>query len=339
MTRNGGRGQRGGAGGGGKLQDASKIREWTPRWRGRSYKSGIDKMALADVQQKYGITFKKSLGQNLLLDENINRIMVDAAALGPEDAVIEVGAGLGALTRRLAERAGRVLAVEIDRAFMPCLEDQFGEDERVRLFRGDVLNHDVDALLEEFIPGAEQYKMISNLPYYITTPVLFHFWESRAQIERMVVMVQAEVGERMVSPVGSADYGVLTLAAKFYSEVDLVHHVPRTCFRPKPKVDSVIMRLRTRQEPLFPDVARADLFKLIRGAFSQRRKTLRNALQRTGSLGASVEELDRALAEAGINPTRRPQTLSLEEFAELTRRLIASRGTRDASIEGEVQKP
>lgn len=283
-------------------------------------------MALADVQQKYGITFKKSLGQNLLLDENINRIMVDAAALGPDDAVIEVGAGLGALTRRLAERAGRVLAVEIDRAFMPCLEDQFGEHGLVRLFRGDILNHDVDKLLDEFIPGAAQYKMISNLPYYITTPVLFHFWESDAKIERMVVMVQAEVGERMVAPVGAANYGVLTLAAKYYSVVDLVHHVPRTCFRPKPNVDSVIMRLRTRPEPLFADVARADLFKVIRGAFSQRRKTLRNALQRSGAIGATSEELDAAFAAARIDPGRRPQTLALDEFAELTRRLKEARG-------------
>ena len=283
-------------------------------------------MALADVQQKYGITFKKSLGQNLLLDENINRIMVDAAALGPDDAVIEVGAGLGALTRRLAEKAGRVLTVEIDRAFMPCLEEQFAEHERVRLFRGDILNHDVDKLLEEFIPGAAHYKMVSNLPYYITTPVLFHFWESDVNIERMVVMVQAEVGERMVSPVGSADYGVLTLAANYYAEVDLVHHVPRTCFRPKPNVDSVIMRLRTRQQPLFPDLARADLFKVIRGAFSQRRKTLRNALLRSGAIGATSDELDAALAAAAIDPGRRPQTLALHEYAELTRRLKEARG-------------
>ncbi|MEX2015778.1 MAG: 16S rRNA (adenine(1518)-N(6)/adenine(1519)-N(6))-dimethyltransferase RsmA [Candidatus Hydrogenedentales bacterium] len=291
-----------------------------------SSSTGIDAMSLADVQQRYGITFKKSLGQNLLLDENINRIMVDAAALGPDDAVIEVGAGLGALTRRLAERAGRVLAVEIDRAFMPCLEDQFAENDSVKLFRGDILNHDLDKLLDEFIPGAAHYKMVSNLPYYITTPVLFHFWESGVEIERMVVMVQAEVGERMVAPVGSAEYGVLTLAAHYYADVDLVHHVPRACFRPKPNVDSVIMRLRSRAIPAFPDVTREDLFKVTRAAFTRRRKTLRNALQGAGALGATLAQLDEAFAAAGIDSARRPQTLTLAEFAELTRQLKRAAG-------------
>lgn len=189
-------------------------------------------MALSEALKKYNIRFKKSLGQNLLLDDNINRIMADAAALAPTDDVVEVGAGLGALTRRLAERAGRVLAVEIDPSFMPCLEDQFRDNPRVHLFRGDILNHDLPKLLAEFLPGGEVYKMVANLPYYITTPILFHFWESTIYFERFIVMVQEEVAQRLTAPVGAPNYGVLSIAARWYAEVDIVHDVPRTCFKP-----------------------------------------------------------------------------------------------------------
>ncbi|HOZ45444.1 MAG TPA: 16S rRNA (adenine(1518)-N(6)/adenine(1519)-N(6))-dimethyltransferase RsmA [Candidatus Hydrogenedentes bacterium] len=283
---------------------------------------------LKDLVAQYGIQFKKGLGQNLLLDDNINRIMVEAAALTSDDAVVEVGAGLGALTERLCRQAGRVLAVEIDRSFMPCLEDQFGDMEHVRLFRGDVLNHEVGKLIEEFIPGAASYKMISNLPYYITTPVLFHFLESSVRFSRMVVMVQEEVGLRMTASVGSREYGVLALAMEFYAEVDMVHKVPRTCFAPRPEVDSCIVRLRMRSEPLYGDVESGFLFQVVRTAFSQRRKTLRNALTRSGALGLDAAAVDEALGEAGIEAARRPQTLSLAEFAALARRLAHQRRSR-----------
>lgn len=281
-------------------------------------------MALYELQQKYGIRFKKSLGQNLLLDENINRIMTDAAALTPEDDVVEVGAGLGALTGRLLERAGRVFAVEIDRTFFPCLEDRFREAENVVLFRGDILNHSLDKLLEEHLPGATHLKMVSNLPYYITTPILFHFWEAPVFFERMVVMVQEEVAQRMVARVGSADYGRLTLSASYYAELDIVHKVPASCFKPKPKVDSCIVRMRNRAEPLYPDVDRVALMNVIGTAFMHRRKTLRNALTRSTELGVEKDVVLAALEAAGIDGARRPQTLSLDEFASLTR-AIASR--------------
>src|SRR5690606_28603484 len=145
-------------------------------------------------------------------------------------------------------------------------------------FRGDVLNHAVEQLVEEFLPQHRTLKLVSNLPYYITTPILFHFWESPLQFERMVVMMQEEVGERMVAPVGSADYGKLTLAAQFHGEVDIVHHGPRTCFKPQPKVDSVIVRIRSRREPLYPGLSGRAILKVIGAAFGQRRKTLRNSL-------------------------------------------------------------
>jgi len=215
----------------------------------------------------------------------------------------------------------RVLAVEIDRTFMPCLEDRFGEDEHVRLFRGDILNHRLDKLLEEFIPGGTSYKMVSNLPYYITTPVLFHFWESTVHFPIMVVMVQEEVAMRLVAEVDTSDYGVLTVAAQIRGDVDIVHPVPRTCFRPQPKVDSSIVRLRSWAEPRYPDLDLRFLSKVVRAAFSQRRKTLRNALTKSGAFGAPKEAVLEAFEAAGIDPQRRAQTVSVEEYVTLAREI------------------
>ncbi len=278
-------------------------------------------MRLQDLCQKYNIRFKKQLGQNLLLDDNINRIMVDAADLSDEDEVVEVGAGLGALTQRIHPLAKRLLAVEIDKSFMPCLEDQFGDLENVRLFRGDILNHSLEKLLEEFLPGGEKFKLVANLPYYITTPILFHFWEAPVHFERLVIMVQEEVAERMNATVGSADYGSLALATKIRAEVDIVHRVPRTCFRPEPKVDSCIVRLRNHATPLFPDVGADFIMRVVRAAFSKRRKTMRNSLTRSGDFGAPKEAVLAAFEASGIDPGRRPQTMTLEEFAELAREI------------------
>lgn len=274
-------------------------------------------MQLRDVMKRYGIRFKKGLGQNLLLDDNINRIMTEAAALTTEDSVVEVGAGLGALTRRLCEQAGCVLAVEIDPSFMPCLEDQFGAKPNVRLFRGDILNHELDKLLDEYFPGKTSWKMVSNLPYYITTPVLFHFFESGVDFRRIVVMVQEEVALRLSAVAGSKAYGVLSLAAQQYARVDIVHKAPRTCFAPQPNVDSCIVRFRCHEEPLFPDLERKFLMRVIRTAFSQRRKTLRNSIGRPSAFGLPREVVLDAMEEAGTDPQRRPETLALDDFARL----------------------
>lgn len=278
-------------------------------------------MAFQEVQKKYGIRFKKGLGQNLLLDDNINRIMVDAASLTPQDDVIEIGAGLGALTTWACRDAGRLLAVEIDRAFMPCLEDRFAGVDNVQLFRGDILNHSMAKLIKEFLPGGTSYKILSNLPYYITTPILFHLWESEVFFDRTVVMVQEEVGMRMAAPVGAPNYGALALAARYYSEVDIIHKVPSSCFRPRPKVDSCIVRLRNRKEPLYPGLDGEFLRSVVRAAFSQRRKTLRNSLAKSATLGVPGDVVLEALAAAGLDPGRRPQTLELDEFALLAREI------------------
>lgn len=280
-------------------------------------------MSLQDLCRKYNISFKKQLGQNLLLDDNINRIMVEAAALSATDDVIEVGAGLGALTKHIAGRAGRVLAIEIDKSFMPCLEDEFRDNKNVVLFRGDILNHRVDKLLGEFIPGGAVYKMISNVPYYITTPILFHFWESSIPMSRMVFMVQEEVAKRLCARVNTDDFGVLSLTAALFGQVDIVHRVPASCFVPRPKVDSCIVRLRTHETPLYASSESSIARSLIRAAFKQRRKTLRNSLTRTGDFGAPREVVLEALGAAQIDPDRRPQTLTLEEFVQLAREIRA----------------
>ena len=311
----------------GAIEVRCSLRVFDRRF-GSYYSEGAERsrlVALKDLVQQYGIRFRKRLGQNLLLDDNINRIMVEAAALSKEDDVVEVGAGLGALTAHLYPKARRVLAIEIDRAFMPVLEDRFGDVENVALFRGDVLNHALDNLLEEFLPGAATLKMVSNLPYYITTPILFHFWESPVGFERMVVMVQEAVGLRMVAPAGGRDYGKLALAAQYYAEVDIVHKAPRSCFTPQPKVDSVIVRLRKRKGPLYPDIDREFLMGLIGTAFGQRRKTLRNSIIKKGACGVAPEKLAAAFESAGVDPGRRPQTLTLDEFAAVARAARASK--------------
>ena len=176
-------------------------------------------------------------------------------------------------------------------------------------------------LLDEFLPGGQRYKMVSNLPYYITTPILFHFWESGIYFERTVVMVQEEVAHRMVAPVGASDYGILSLAARYYAKVDIVHKAPASCFKPKPKVDSAIVRFRNRAEPLYPDIDRKFLLSVIRAAFSKRRKTLRNSLTQSGSLGAPKEAILEALEAAGIDPNSRPQELDLDAFAQLAKEM------------------
>lgn len=295
-----------------------------PRSRPAERRQG-DGLDLRGMCKKYGIVFKKALGQNLLLDDNINRIMVDAAALTAEDKVIEVGAGLGALTRRLCKQAGRLLSVEIDPSFMPCLKDQFGEMENMRLFRGDILNHDLSDLIEEYLPGGGPYKMVSNLPYYITTPLLFHFLESEVFFSRLVVMMQEEVGQRLVAAPDTSEYGVLTLTARCHADVDIVHRVPASCFVPRPKVDSCIVRFRCRQEPPVPGLDRELFTAVVRTAFEQRRKTLRNSLANSARLALDREAVLDVLATAGIDSGRRPETLSFDEFAALTAAVKAIR--------------
>ncbi len=281
----------------------------------------LEKPRLKDLCKTYNIRFKKRLGQNLLLDDNIHRIMVESARLTEEDSVIEVGAGLGALTWHLVQHAGRVLAVEIDPSFMPCLEHRFGHLPHVRLFRGDILNHEMEDLVNEFLPGGLHYKMISNLPYYITTPTLFHFLESSVNFEQIVVMVQYEVGTRMSAVYGTKEYGVLSLAIQSLYYVDLIHSVSRTCFIPRPEVDSCIVRLRKINPPPISMEKRKKVMQVIHAAFSQRRKSLKNALSKSPALQYPVSLVIEALQLANIDPTQRAETLSWNDFVQLTEKL------------------
>jgi len=276
--------------------------------------------SLRELCRTYNIKLKKGLGQNLLLDDNINRILVDAAGLEATDTVIEVGPGLGALTRRILAKAGHLLSVEIDASFVACLEDQFGACANFKLFRGDILNHEIEDLIEEFVPGGTRYKMVSNVPYYITTPILFHFLESKTHFERMVMMVQDEVGQRLTAAVGAEDYGILAVVTRLYAENDIVHHVPASCFVPRPKVDSCVVRLRLRPEPLAGDLTPFTV-RVIRAAFAQRRKTLRNALTKSGTFGAPKEAVLAGLDAAGIDGGRRAQTLHVDEFIALAQEI------------------
>ena len=191
-------------------------------------------MSLFDLCQKYDIQFKKRLGQNLLLDDNINRIMVDAAGITGDDSVLEVGAGLGALTTRLCGKAKRLLSIEIDRTFMPCLEDQFGDMENVRLFRGDVLNHPVEKLMTEFLPGGGPYKMVSNLPYYITAPVIRRFLEEKNKPSSVTLVVQKEVAQRICAV--PPDMNLLAVSVQFYGTPKLISSIKRGSFWPTPHV-------------------------------------------------------------------------------------------------------
>ncbi|MCL6638424.1 MAG: 16S rRNA (adenine(1518)-N(6)/adenine(1519)-N(6))-dimethyltransferase RsmA [Firmicutes bacterium] len=272
--------------------------------------------------ERFGIRARKSLGQNFLIDGNIIRKIVDAAGVGCDDAVVEIGPGLGALTATLARRAKSVIAVEIDRGLIPVLTETLAGAGQVRVFCRDALKTDFDALVEEQTGGVygkkgKPYKLLANLPYYITSPLIMHLLTNRFHLSRMVVMVQLEVAARLAARPGTGDYGALTVAVNYFTSPALLFRVPRTVFYPVPAVDSAVVRLDARPEPPVAVADESLFFKIVRASFGQRRKTILNALAGAGlelSREARLEALDRA----GIDAGRRGETLSLEEFAALT---------------------
>lgn len=278
-------------------------------------------------RKEHDVRLRKSLGQHILSDPNINRKMVDIADVTENDLVVEVGTGYGGLTEFLAQRASKVFSIEIDRRFEPILREKFGANPNVFIFIGDVLNHDLADLLASHFSHEGPLKMVSNLPYYITSPILEHFLESDLFFETMVVMVQQEVAQRLTANPGGRDYGVLSLMVQFYAEVDKVRDVPRTCFRPMPDVDSSIVRFRCRSKTAAEGEGKEFLFRVIRAAFGKRRKMLRNALLRSRDLPFSREEIDAGLRQAQIIGERRAETLDLEEFLRLARALSSVRKT------------
>lgn len=281
-----------------------------------------------ELLKKYDIKLKKSLGQNLLLDPNINRKMADVAEVGPADSVFEVGSGIGDLTSVLADRAAEVFTVEIDDSFEPALRERFADDLRVKLFIGDVLNHPVKELVDRFLPDARILKMVSNLPFYITSPILTHFLESEAGFASLTVMVQREVAERIVAAPGGKEYGILSLACQLYARPRIAHAVSPTCFRPTPKVDSAIVHLPIRDDLRLTKEARATFFRIVNAAFGQRRKKLINALAAAKDpLVPEKVRLRELLDQSEIPPDARAETVSLESFVRLAR-LVARASTR-----------
>lgn len=268
-----------------------------------------------DLVKRHGFKFTKSLGQNFLIDDNIVDKIVAGAGIGPSDKIIEVGPGIGTLTREMASRAGALMAVEIDKNLIPILTDTLGDYENVKIVNEDIIKADIRGLIDENLDGGP-VKLVANLPYYITTPIIMRFLEEDINVTDIVVMVQKEVAERMNAQPGGKDFGALSVAVQFYCDTEIVAKVPRHLFVPQPNVDSIVIALRVRPERKYR-VDNEDLFfKVVKAAFGQRRKTLLNSIASMGNL--TKDMVKEALEEAGIDPKRRGETLSLDEFANLS---------------------
>lgn len=271
--------------------------------------------ATMDLVKKHGFKFTKSLGQNFLIDDNIVDKIVAGAGIGPEDKIIEVGPGIGTLTREMASRAQNLMAVEIDKNLIPILEDTLGDYDNVKIVNEDIIKADIRGLIDENLGGGP-VKLVANLPYYITTPIIMRFLEENINVTDIVVMVQKEVAERMNAQPGGKDFGALSVAVQYYCDTEIVAKVPRHLFVPQPNVDSIVIALRIRPERKYK-VDDEDLyFKVVKAAFGQRRKTLLNSISSMGNL--AKDQVKEALEEAGIDPKRRGETLSLDEFAILS---------------------
>ena len=277
-----------------------------------------------EVLARYNMSAKKKFGQNFLIDGNVLEGIVEAAGITDKDCVLEIGPGIGSLTQYLAEAAERVVAVEIDKTLLPVLDDTLSEYDNVTIINNDVLKVDIDGIVEEYNEG-RPIKVVANLPYYITTPIIMKLFESGALIESITVMVQKEVADRMAAGPGNKDYGSLSLAVGFYAEAQTVMDVPPSSFIPQPNVGSAVVRLTRYTEPKVRVRDSGYLFELIRTSFNQRRKTLSNSLSNNASLGVSRDDVTRALVSMGIDERARGETLTLEQFAELSD-ILQSRG-------------
>ena len=273
----------------------------------------------ADLLSRHHFTIRKKFGQNFLVDPSKVEGIVDSAELTKEDAVLEIGPGLGGMTQLLSERAGSVTAVEIDKELIPILKESLKDCGNVDIVNADILKFDPKAYAEE--KGIKSFKVVANLPYYITTPILMHLLEGDAPLKSITVMVQKEVAERMRSGPGTKDYGALSLAVQYRAKPTTVCTVPPECFIPRPNVDSAVVRLDLYETPPVSAADPARMKRIIRAAFNQRRKTLANALSADPALGVSREAVQQALISMGLDERVRGETLTLERFAELSDRL------------------
>ena len=270
-----------------------------------------------EIIQKYEFMFQKKFGQNFLIDTHVLEKIISAAGITKNDCVLEIGPGIGTMTQYLAENAGHVVAVEIDRNLIPILKETLADYDNVTVINEDILRVDIKALAEEY-NGGKPIKVVVNLPYYITTPIIMGLFESGVPIDNITVMVQKEVADRMKEGPGSKDYGALSLAVQYYAEPEIVANVPPNCFIPRPNVGSAVIRLTRHKEMPVEVKDPALMFKIIRASFNQRRKTLQNGLGNAPELPYTKEQIAAAIAEMGLTPTIRGEALSLAQFAQLS---------------------
>lgn len=273
-----------------------------------------------EILQKYQFTFQKKFGQNFLIDTHVLDKIIRAAEITKEDMVIEIGPGIGTMTQYLAEAARKVVAVEIDRNLIPILSDTLSGYENVTVINEDILKVDVRKLAEEE-NGGRPVKVVANLPYYITTPIIMGLFEAHVPVESITVMVQKEVADRMQTGPGNKDYGALSLAVQYYAKPYIVANVPPNCFMPRPKVGSAVIRLTRHDRPPVEVKDERLMFDIIRASFNQRRKTLANGLNNSDKLHLSKENITEAIESLGKGPGVRGEALSLEEFARLSNKI------------------
>ena len=275
---------------------------------------GIPQNTIA-VLQKYHFNFQKKFGQNFLIDTTVLDRIISSAEITKEDCVLEIGPGIGTMTQYLAERAGSVVAVEIDKALLPILEETLQDYDNVTVINDDILKVDINRLVEEK-NGGRPIKVVANLPYYITTPIIMGLFESHVPVDNITVMVQKEVAERMQAGPGSKDYGALSLAVQYYADPYIVANVPSNCFMPRPNVGSAVIRLQTHVDPPVKVKNEKLMFGIIRASFNQRRKTFQNSVSHDPGLGISKELIAENLEKMGLSATIRGEALSLQQFAE-----------------------
>lgn len=274
-----------------------------------------------EVLQKYDFVFQKKYGQNFLIDTHVLDKIINAAEITEEDFVLEIGPGIGTMTQYLASRAREVFAVEIDRALIPILEDTLSDFKNVTILNEDILKVDIRKLAEEHNQG-KPIKVVANLPYYITTPIIMGLFEEKVPVESITVMVQKEVADRMQTGPGSKDYGALSLAVQYYASLYIVANVPPNCFMPRPKVGSAVIRLSRHEKPPVEVKDSSLMFRIIRASFNQRRKTLVNGLKNAGDLDFTKEQIEKAVSDCGFPAGVRGEALTLENFAALANRLL-----------------
>lgn len=271
-----------------------------------------------EILKKYDFMFQKRFGQNFLIDTHVLEKIIKSAEITKEDLVLEIGPGIGTMTQYLCENAREVIAVEIDKNLIPILEnDTLAEYDNITIINEDILKLDLNALVKER-NGGNRIKVVANLPYYITTPIIMGLFESHVPLQNITVMVQKEVADRMQAGPGSKDYGALSLAVQYYATPYIAANVPPNCFMPRPNVGSAVIRLTLHEEPPVKVKNESFMFALIRASFNQRRKTLVNGLTNAAELNLSKEEVQAGLEQMGLSATIRGEALTLEQFAELS---------------------